>query len=146
MVNLSSAHILTGQHLMSQEHLAIANDIAHRYRNLRLVFIPVSDRIPGEDDKPFGIVNKDTNTLIKAVPEYQVKMLPAWLYENDSQRIDTYAAFKAEEAKAAADRKAAHVERTGPMIEFASAALRSNLHTYRHGNRKYSDGGIETIN
>lgn len=146
MVNLSGAHLMDGQHVLSQEHLRVAEEIAHRYNNLRLIWIPVSDRIPGTDDKPFGIMDIQTRIIVKTVPEHQVHMLPAWLYQNDSQRVDTYAAFEREQAAAKAARKQEHEERVGPQIELASAILKSPKHSFQHDGKRYSDGGIELVN
>lgn len=145
MVNLSGAHLMDGQHVLSQEHLRIAEDIAHRYRNLRLIWIPPTDRVAGTDDKPFGILDIDTNNIVKTVPEYQVHMLPAWLYENDSQRKDTYASFMAEQEAAKLIRAAEHRERMMPKLDLAHSVLHSNKHTYKHDGIKYSDSGIEKV-
>lgn len=146
MVNLNGAHLMDGQHVLSQEHLAIAQDIAHRYDNLRLIWIPPADRIPGTDDKPFGILDINTQTIVKMAPESMVHLLPRWLYENDSQRVDTYQMFLDQQAKEAREREKAVEEKHAPKLELAHSIMKSNLHTYVHDGIRYSDSGIERIN
>lgn len=145
MVNLNGAHLMDGQHVLSQEHLAIAQEIAHRYDNLRLIWIPPSDRIPGTDDKPFGILDINTQTVVKTVPETMVHLLPRWLWENDSHRVDTFQQFLDTQAKEKRDREKAIEEAHAPKLELAHAILSSNKHTYVHDGIRYSDSGIERI-
>jgi len=146
MVNLNSAHLMDGQHVLSQEHLNVAQDIADRYENLRLIWIPPADRIPGTDDNPFGILDIRTQIIVKRVPEKYVVLLPRWLYENDSQRVDTLKLFQDAQAKAKLDRENAIHEAQGPKLEVTHSILKSNLHTYKHDGFRISDSGIEKIN
>lgn len=144
-MDLSKGHLMDGQHVLSQEHMAVAQEIAHRYENLRLVFIPPSDRIPGADREPFGIRDIRTGIMIKTVDEKMVPVLPRWLWENDSNRIDTYAAFmKKQEAEKKA-REDAIDEKHAPKIDLAAHIIGSKLHTYVHDGVRYSDSGIERI-
>ena len=136
---------MDGQHVLSQEHLHVAEDIAYRYDNLRLVWIPPSDRIPGTDDKPFAIRDIHTNIIIKQFPEHQVHMIPNWLWVNDSQRTDTYANFMTEQENAKAIRKAEQMEAIAPAIDLTATILHSKLHTFTHDGIRYSDSGIERI-
>lgn len=146
MVNLSGAHLMDGQHVLSQEHLAIAQDIAHRYDNLRLIWIPPTDRIPGTDDKPFGVLDVRTQIIVKRFPESMVHLIPRWLYENDSHRVDTYAQFMKEQEKVKADAAKAVEEKHQPVLELNHAILKSPLHTFKHDGLRYGDSGIERIN
>lgn len=145
-MDLSGAHLMDGQHVLSQEHLNIAQDIAHRYDNLRLIWIPPTDRIPGTDDKPFGVLDIRTQIIIKRFPEQYVPVIPRWLYENDSHRVDTYAQFMKEQEKAKADAAKAVEERNAPKLELNHSILKSKLHTYKHDGIRYGDSGIERIN
>ena len=146
MVNLSGAHLMDGQHVLSQEHLAIAQDIAHRYDNLRLIWIPPADRLPDTDDKPFGILDIQTQIIVKRFPEKYVPVIPRWLYENDSQRIDTFAEFQKQQAKVKADAAKAVEEKHAPQLDLTHTILKSNLHTFKHDGLRYGDAGVERIN
>jgi hypothetical protein len=145
-MDLSGAHLMDGQHVLSQEHLNIANDIAHRYDNLRLIWIPPADRLPGTDDKPFGVLDIQTQFIVKRFPEQYVPIIPRWLYENDSQRTDTFASFEKEQAKIKADKEKAIEEKHQPILDLNHSILKSNLHTYKHDGIRYGDSGIERIN
>ena len=144
-MDLSKGYIMDGQHVLSQEHMAVAQEIAHRYDNLRLVFIPASDRIPGQDDKPFGIRDIRTGIMIKTVPETMVHLLPRWLWENDSHRIDTYQKFLDTQAAEKRAREAAIHEKHAPKADLVGTILKSPLHTFVHNGLRYSDSGVERI-
>ena len=144
-MDLSGAYLMDGQHVLSQEHLRIAEDVAHMYNNLRLVWIPPTDRIPGTDDSPFGVRDMNTGIVVKTFPESMIQIIPKWLHENDSRRSNTYQSFLDEQAADKRARKAASDEAKTPKIDLAHAVLSSNLHTYRHNGIKYSDGGVEKI-
>lgn len=146
MVNLAGAHLMDGQHVLSQEHLNIAQDIAHRYDNLRLIWIPPTDRIPGTDDKPFGILDIQTQLIVKRFPEKYVPIIPRWLYENDSQRVDTYSEFIKAQEKEKRDKEKAIEEKHAPILDLNHSILKSNLHTFKHDGIRYGDSGIERIN
>lgn len=145
MVNLQGAHLMDGQHVLSQEHLNIAQDIAHRYDNLRLIWIPPADRLPGTDDNPFAILDITTQIIIKRFPEKYVPVIPRWLYENDSHRVNTYKNFIDEQAREKKAREDAIHEAQAPKLELTHSILKSNLHTFKHDGIKYSDSGIEKI-
>lgn len=145
MVNLNGAHLMDGQHVLSQEHLNVASDIAHRYENLRLVWIPPVDRIPGTDDEPFAIKDIRSGIIIKRFPEKYVVLIPRWLYENDSQRVDTLKLFMAAEAKHKKDQEAAIHEAQAPAVELTHSILKSKLHTFVHDGVRYGDSGIEKM-
>ena len=142
--DLSTALIFEGGHLLSQRHQALAEEIAFRYRNIRLVFIPESERVNEADKKyPFGIVDIDTGNLIRRFTEdgdQGVMHAIRWLWENDSQRVDTYAKFQAENAAIEAAKKAEEEARFGEVADLAAHAIRSPLHTYKHNGVKIGDG------
>ena len=142
--DLSTALIFEGGHLLSQRHQALAEEIAYRYRNIRLVFIPESERV-GEADKkfPFAIVDIDTGNLIRRFTEdgpQGVDTAIRWLWENDSQRVDTYAKFEAENAAIKAAQESEEKDRFEGVADLAAHAIRSPLHTYKHNGVKIGDG------
>lgn len=144
-MDLSGAHLMDGQHVLSQEHLNVAQDIAHRYENLRLIWIPPSDRTPGGDSQPFAIKDIRSGLIIKTFKEDFVHLIPNWLWANDSQRVDTYGQFMAEKEAADRARKAAQVEANAPAVDLLATVLHSNKHTFTHDGVRYSDSGIERI-
>lgn len=144
-MDLRGAHLMDGQHVLSQEHLNVAEEIAHRYENLRLIWIPPVDRLPGTDENPFAVKDIRTGLIIKRFPEKFVQVIPRWLWENDSQRIDTRRAFEAQQNKVKADKEAAIHEAQAPKLELAHTILKSNLHSFKHDGLRYSDSGIEKI-
>lgn len=146
MVNLSGALLMDGQHLFPQNFIAIAQEIGERYRNIRLVMIPVSERIPGQHDKPFGLKNIDTGDIIKTVPETMVPQLLNWLFENDSERHDTFQKHMDEIARDKAARQAILDEKHGERIDFMSSVMKSPLHLFKHDGKKISSAGIEDTN
>lgn len=146
MVDLRGAHLMDGQHVLSQEHLNVAQDIAQRYDNLRLIWIPPSDRLPETDDKPFAVKDIRTGLIIKRFPEKYVVLIPRWLYENDSHRIDTFKKFIDDQAREKQAREAAIHEAHAPKLELTHSILKSPLHTYKHDGLRYGDAGVEKIN
>ena len=140
---LSNAYIMDGQHVLSQEHQAIAEEIAYRYENLRLIWIPVSDRSPlGLDNECFAIVDRHNRNIIKKFTEITIRTAVDWLYENDSQRVDTYAKFEKEHEAAKAAARSVHDEENAANLDVAAHVLASPLHTYKHDGTTYSDSGI----
>lgn len=140
-VNLSSAYIMDGQHVLSQEHQAIAEEIAWRYENLRLIWIPVSERTP-EDINVFAIVDRHNRNIIRKFSEITVREAINWLWENDSQRIDTFEKFQKEKAIAAKAAASIHEEANNAKLDVAAHVLASKLHTYKHDGVTYSDSGV----
>ena len=142
--DLSTALIFEGGHLLSQTHQRLAEEIAHRYRNIRLVFIPESERVHESEKKyPFGIVDIDSGRLIRRFEEngdQGVMHALRWLWENDSQRVDTLAKFEAENAAIKAAKEAEEKARFEGVADLAAHVIRSPLHTYKHNGVKISDG------
>ena len=133
-------------HLLSQQHDALAQEIARLYRNIRLLYIPASEReTEAEMNFPFALVDKDTGKLIRRFKEhgeYPIGVMWAirWLWENDSQRTDTYAKFEAENAAIKAAHAAEERDRFAEVADIAAHAIMSPLHTYKHNGVKIGDG------
>lgn len=140
-VNLSSAYIMDGQHVLSQEHAAIAEEIAYRYENLRLIWIPPSER-SAEDTEVFAIVDRHTRNIIRKFNEITIREAIKWLWENDSQRIDTYAKHMKEREEVAKLARTVHDEENAAKLDVAAHVLASKLHTYKHDGVTYSDSGV----
>ena len=141
--SLSNAYIMDGTHVLSQEHQAIAEEIAWRYENLRLLWIPVSDRSPlGLDNECFAIVDRHNRNIIKKFSEITVRGAIQWLWENDSQRVDTYAKFEKEADLAKKAAESVHDEENAANLDVAAHVLASPLHTYKHEGTTYSDSGV----
>ena len=138
-LNLSTAYIMDGQHVLSQEHQAIAEDIAFKYQNLRLIWIPVAQREPG-DTEVFAIVDTNTGHVIKSFNEMSIRDAMKWLWENDSQRIDTYAKHMKEKEEAAALIRNTVKEQDDAKLDLAASVLSSKLHTYKHAGKTYTEG------
>ena len=138
-LNLSNAYIMDGQHVLSQEHQAIAEEIAFRYNNLRLIWIPVASREPG-DVEVFAIVDTNTGHVIKTFTDITVREAHKWLWENDSQRIDTYAKHMKEKEEAAAIARNATKAEDDAKLDLASSILGSKLHTFKHAGKTYTEG------
>ena len=138
-LNLSTAYIMDGQHVLSQEHQAIAEDIAFKYQNLRLIWIPVAQREPG-DTEVFAIVDTNTGQVIKSFNEISIRDAMKWLWENDSQRIDTYAKHMKEKEEAAALIRNTVKEQDDAKLDLAASVLSSKLHTYKHAGKTYTEG------
>jgi hypothetical protein len=140
-VNLSGAYIMDGQHILSQEHQAIAEEIAWRYENLRLIWIPVTERSV-DDIEVFAIVDRHNRNIIRKFSEITVRDAIKWLWENDSQRIDTYAKFEKEKAAAEKLATTIHDEENNAKLDVAAHILASKLHTYKHDGITYGDSGV----
>lgn len=140
---LSNAYIMDGNYVLSQEHVAIAQEIAHRYENLRLIWIPVSERSPiGLDNECFAIVDRHNRNIIRTFTELTVRTAIDWLWENDSQRVDTYEKFLKEKAEREKAARSVHDEENAYKLDVAAHVLASPLHTYKHDNTTYSDSGV----
>lgn len=141
---LAADLIFDGQHLLSAEHARISEEIAYRYRNLRLVFIPESERVTEAEKKyPFAVVDTDSGNLIRkfsAEGPQSVRTALDWLYENDSQRVDTLAKYYNEEAAAKYAREAEQEAKFAQKKDIAKSILTSPLHTFRHNGVKITDG------
>ena len=133
-------------HLLSQQHQALAEEIAYRYENIRLVFIPVSEReTEAEKEYPFALWDNNTGKLIRRFNEHGeypkgVMWAIRWLWENDSQRVDTLSRFEAENAAIKAAQAQREKDKFAEVADIAAHAIMSPLHTYRHNGVKIGDG------
>ena len=143
-VNLASAWVLDGEQALSQEHIAIAAEIADRYENLKLIWVPVAART-AEDTQPFAIVDMRNGNVIKQFSEITIRDAVRWLWENDSQRVDTYKKHEEEKLRLKQSVRDAVTEQEDAKAEVAAGILGSKLHTVRHDGLIYSDSGIERV-
>ena len=134
------AYLMDGQHMFSQEHIHLAQDIAHLYPNLRLSMIPESER--GENEEfPFALRDIETGEFIRPLRASEMnRTLIDWLWENDSRRVDTYAKFMEEQKNEKALRDAANEAKLAESTELANAIISSPLHTFKHDGKVYGDG------
>ena len=140
-MNLETAHMLTA------EVSRIAEEIAYRYNNLKLVFIPEGMReTDAEKNYPYAIYDSLTGNVIRKFSQETVFKALDWLWENDSQRVDTYSAFMKRKEKV--EREAANKakEENKEKFEIASYLAFGPKHTPKHNGIKFDDsyrgGGI----
>lgn len=134
-------YVFQGDRLLSQEMLDLSTEIANRYPNLRLSWIPPENR--GENDlEVFAVVQVDTNgdtiAIIKRFTEFEChpNIVLGWLWENDGQRIDPWKKFLAEQEKIAQEKREADRQDIYERAEVLNSIARSGLHTYRINGRK----------
>lgn len=145
------SHVFQGGHLLPQEKLDISTEIAQRYPNLRLTWIPPENR--GVDDTQiWAIAQVDNegkiNAIIRRMTEFEchANLIFRWLWENDGQRIDPWVKFQAQQAKIAEERRKADKEDIYERAEVLHAVASSNLHTYRINGRKIgADNEMPTL-
>ena len=140
-LNLSQAYLMDGTDILPQSIQNIAEDINYKYPNLKLIWIPISQRT-AEDTDYYAIVDTNTGHVIKPFNDLTINSAMQWLWENDSQRVDTYQKFldeKAAHEKIVRDAAAAKDE---AKLDIAASALGSKLHTYKHDGVTYSDSGV----
>ena len=124
---------LDTDHLLSQEVTRIAENIAYRYQNLKVVFIPEHERVTeAEKNYPYAVVDTMTGNLIRKFSKQSIMEAEKWLWENDSQRVDTYAAFTKQQEKEKADREYAHREKWAEPLEVAGFLIGGKKHYPRH--------------
>lgn len=134
-------YVFQGGQLLSQEMLDLSTEIAHRYPNLRLSWIPPENR--GENDlEIFAVtqVDNDDNivTIIKRFTELEChsSIILQWLWENDGQRIDPWKKFLAEQEKIAQEKRERDRQDIYERAEVLNTIAKSGLHTFRINGRK----------
>lgn len=133
-------------HLLSDQHQKLAEEIAYRYENIRLVYIPVSERDTEAEKKyPFALIDVNTGRLIRRFEEHGdyprgVMWAIRWLWENDSQREDTYSKYMAEQNAIKQARKTHEEDAFAEVADLAAHAILSPLHTFKHHGVKITDG------
>ena len=133
-MNLETSHMLTA------EVSRVAEEIAYRYNNLKLVFIPEGMReTENEKNYPYAVYDSLTGNIIRKFNHSTVFQALDWLWENDSQRIDTYSKFlknKEKVEKAAVDKAK---EENKEKFEIASYLAFGPKHTPKHNGIKLDD-------
>lgn len=142
-LDLSQAYLMDGSDILPQSIQNIAEDINYKYPNLKLIWIPISQRTP-EDTEYYAIVDMNTGHVIKAFNDLTIGDAMKWLWENDSQRIDTFQKHMKEREEAAKVQRAIHDEENGQKLDLAATILGSKLHTFKHDGKTYSDSGVTT--
>lgn len=140
-LNLSQAYLMDGTDILPQSIQRIAEDINYKYPNLKMIWIPVSQRT-AEDKEYYAVVDMQSGHVIKAFNDLDIYDAMQWLWENDSQRVDTYAKHMKEKAEAAKLQRTIHDEANGAKLDLAASILGSKLHTFKHDGKTYSDSGV----
>lgn len=122
--------------LLSAEMVWVAEQIAARYPNLRLQWIEPEIRGP-EDERPFAITDKNTNSIIVRLHANQVDArLLRWLDEHDGHKHDLWGQYvRTIEAEKQA-REKANREKMEERAEVIHSIQKSPLHHYRINGRK----------
>lgn len=138
-LNLSGAYLMDAGEMLPEAIKGIAEDINRKYDNLKLIWIPIVKR-SAEDTHPYAIVDMNTGFVIKEFSELSIRDALKWLWENDSQRIDTYAKFIKEKEEAAKLARTYKEEENNAKLDVASSVLASKLHTFKHAGKTYTEG------
>jgi hypothetical protein len=137
MVYLLDPNTGTG---MSVDHQFLAQSIAERYPNVRLAQVPLSNR-DAREEFPFALIDTTTKETVKELREREcnISFIYQWLYEHDTAARGVKAVYEKylkdkqaiRDAKEYASKEAFHEN-----LEIAHTIAKSNLHTFRHGDRK----------
>lgn len=131
---------LETQHMLTAEVSRIAEEIAYRYNNLRLVFIPEGLReTEAEKNYPYAVYDSLTGNVIRKFSQETVFRALDWLWENDSQRVDTYSAFMKNKEKVETAAKVKAQEANKEKFEVASYLAFGPKHTPKHNGIKFDD-------
>lgn len=142
--------ILPGSQL-SQEMIALAQELNDKYPNLSLAWIPPIGRVENEAC-PFAIIQIDTEGnqvgIIKRLSQFEMhaSFIFNWLWENDSQRMDPWSKHLAEIEKTAELKRKQEQERNWELAEIVNAVAKSNKHTYRiNGHKVGAENNFPTL-
>lgn len=120
-------------------HKEMAELISRVYPNLRLAWIPPSERAPGEQ-YPFALVqiNGDgSQSLICNCREDELPMLLERIFEMDTTRNDVIASIDKHNAKVEKDKKDKQKEKMHETHDKLYHILKGK-HYYKHDGVKYS--------
>ena len=145
------AHLILGGQLFPQEMLDLNEQIAARYPNLRLAWIPPEDR--GADDTLIWAITQvnnagETIAIIKRMSSFEChpNLVLQWLWENDGHRIDPWKKFLAEQEAAAKAQRERDKEDIYERAEVLNTIAKSGLHTYRINGRKIgADNAVPSL-
>jgi len=138
-LNLSGAYLMDAGEMLPQNIQGIAEDIARKYENLKLIWIPLAKRNK-EDTHPYALVDMNSGFVIKEFTDISIHTAMQWLWENDSQRIDTYKKHMKEKDEAAAIQRSITAEEDNAKLDLAGSILGSKLHTFKHAGKTYTEG------
>jgi hypothetical protein len=126
---------------LSEEHRRIAEIIKDYDSNLELAFIPPGSR-SDNDTEPFAILHTNPDTGYKYVArtlkedEVDHRVL-AWLWDNDTTRVDVLSRLEAEEAAKQAVELKKRLEQREEAIDFGTHVL-NGKNWYKHNGITYS--------
>lgn len=138
-LNLSGAYLMDAGEMLPQNIKGIAEDINRKYENLKLIWIPMGKRTK-DDTHPYAIVDTQTGFVIKEFTDISIHEAMKWLWENDSQRIDTYKKHIAEKEALAKQAREYTAEADNQKLDLAASILGSKLHTFKHAGKTYTEG------
>jgi hypothetical protein len=136
---------------LSQDMIALAQELNDKYPNLSLGWIPPEAR-GNNDTRPFAIIQIDSAGNQKAVIkplsplEMHASFIFNWLWENDSQRMDPWKKYieginRDEEIKRKKEQ-----DRMFELAEVVHAVAKSNKHEYKiNGQKIGSDNNAPTL-
>jgi hypothetical protein len=125
----------------SVDHTYLAQSIAERYPNVRLAQIPSRHR-EAREEFPFALLDARTGEVVKHLRESEtnISFVYRWLYEHDTQARgvkEVYAKYLADKEKAKKAKEDVARERLHENLDVVNTMARSQLHTFRHGDRKF---------
>lgn len=142
--------ILPGSQL-SQDMIALAQELNDKYPNLSLAWIPTEDRVDGES-YPFAIIQIDSEGnqigIIKRLSTFEMhaSYIFKWLWENDSERMDPWQKYLNELEKSQEEQRKKEQERNYELAEIVHSVAKSNKHTYRiNGHKIGAENNFPTL-
>ena len=127
---------------LSQEMINLAQELNDKYPNLSLAWIPPDQRGEKDMEKPFAIVQIDSQgnqiAIIHKMHQFLVHgaYVFNWLWEHDSQRIDLWDKMQKQIAYDEAQRQKGYTERMNERADILHTVAKSNKHTFKLNGRK----------
>lgn len=138
-----SAYVLDPQsgRALSVKHQRLAELIKDYEPTLELAWIPPENRGALDVDKPFAVICKPDNThpyVVMKIREDQMdESVLAALIIRDNKHTNVLDQIEAMEFADSVTKAKEDFERTEDRKNFVATVLKSPLHTYRHGGKKY---------
>lgn len=126
---------------LSQEMLALNEEIHARYPNLGLAWIPPENRAP-EDTRHWAIVINDAEgnviDVVHTMSEFECHSayVLKWLWENDSTRMSPWEKYLKELEQQEAVKRERDREDIYERADVIHTIAKSQLHTFRLNGRK----------
>ncbi len=131
---------------LSQEMIKLAQELNDKYPNLSLAWIPPDQRGQKDMEKPFAIVQINSEghqvAIIHKMHQFMVhgSYIFNWLWEHDSQRIDLWDKMQKQIAYDEAQRQKGYTERMDERADILHTIAKSNKHTFNFNGRKLGTG------